>query len=420
MRRADGAHDEWVDEARAVALEEALQRIRPGHRLRRQATELVGPCPACGGTDRFAISRRKGVFFCRKCPPPHNGGDAIALVRLVEGVEFGRACEILTGRPDPRGQAESAEERAARERRRAEREREAAERERRREAVSERFRERERVLTRRLWDRAMPIAGTLAESYLLHRGLQRPRGAHLRYAPSHGYFVQDEAALRLVWRGPAMLAAITDADGIWRGLHATWIDPRLGQGPGAMPASAKGTAEIVDPLTGEVLKPKKTRGSAKGGRIVLARADAPIGLVRGEGIETVLSVWSAVGAAPVYAGWAWDCGISLGNMAGRALDRIDHPTERILRRDGRDGGPRKVPGRVPDLSSPAAPVPDSVETLIHLGDGDSEPVLTALAIERAAARHWRPGRIIRTAMAPDGEDFNSVWRRALAECEAAA
>lgn len=410
--RNDAAHDDWVAEARAVPLEEALQRLRPGHRLKRQAAELIGPCPVCGGTDRFGISLRKGVFLCRKCPPPHNGGDAIALARLVEGVDFPRACEILTGRPDPRGSAPETEaERAARARRRAEREARAAEARARREVEAANYRERERLLTRKLWDEAQPIAGTLAEAYLLHRGLRAPKGAHLRYAPTHGYFVQEGRGARQIWRGPAMLAAITDADEVWRGLHATWLDPRLGQGPGALPTSADGKAAIVDPRTGEVLAAKKTRGSAKGGRIQLVRIPNPVGLIRGEGIETALSVWGALGDDAAYAGWAVDSALSLGNMAGKAIDRATHPTERILRRDGTPGHRLQVPGPTPDLASAAAPVPDSVEVLIHLGDGDSEPFLTANALARAAARHHRPGRTIRTAMAPAGEDFNSIWRR---------
>jgi DNA primase len=55
-------------------------------------------------------------------------------------------------------------------------------------------------------------------------------------------------------------------------------------------------------------------------------------------------------------------------------------------------------------------VPDSVAELILCGDGDSERVLTALACARAAARHARPGRVIRMLMAPDGKDWNDVLR----------
>ena len=54
----------------------------------------------------------------------------------------------------------------------------------------------------------------------------------------------------------------------------------------------------------------------------------------------------------------------------------------------------------------------SVEELILLGDGDSEPVLTRFAMLRAARRYLQPGRIIRIAFAPAGADFNDVLRGA--------
>ncbi|MCY4502262.1 MAG: hypothetical protein OXE57_11950, partial [Alphaproteobacteria bacterium] len=41
--------------------------------LQRRGGELVGPCPACGGTDRFRVTRRGG-FFCRQCCPDRNAG----------------------------------------------------------------------------------------------------------------------------------------------------------------------------------------------------------------------------------------------------------------------------------------------------------------------------------------------------------
>ena len=47
-----------------------------------------------------------------------------------------------------------------------------------------------------------------------------------------------------------------------------------------------------------------------------------------------------------------------------------------------------------------------------LGDGDSEAVLTQTTLERARRRYARPGLTIRTAMAPDGGDFNDVLTRA--------
>jgi len=64
--------------------------------LRREsAAELAGPCPKCGGDDRFHV--KAGWAFCRVCWP--KGGDAIAFVQwLGLAGDFQTACEVLTGR----------------------------------------------------------------------------------------------------------------------------------------------------------------------------------------------------------------------------------------------------------------------------------------------------------------------------------
>jgi hypothetical protein len=64
--------------------------------LRREsATEWSGPCPKCGGTDRFHV--RSDMFFCRHCYPLDNGQhhDAIAFIRWMHNVDFREAIEML-------------------------------------------------------------------------------------------------------------------------------------------------------------------------------------------------------------------------------------------------------------------------------------------------------------------------------------
>ena len=73
---------------------------RFGLRLKRQGRELVGPCPVCGGNDRFAVHPTKGVWNCRHCV---RGGDAIALLRHVEGCSFREAVAALGGVDSARG-----------------------------------------------------------------------------------------------------------------------------------------------------------------------------------------------------------------------------------------------------------------------------------------------------------------------------
>jgi hypothetical protein len=71
--------------------------------LRRAGVERVGPCPQCGGDDRFGINPRKGVFGCRKCGAK---GDGIALVMHVRQVTFPEALDWLCG---PRQEISAAE-----------------------------------------------------------------------------------------------------------------------------------------------------------------------------------------------------------------------------------------------------------------------------------------------------------------------
>jgi hypothetical protein len=42
--------------------------------------ERAGPCPVCGGRDRFSVNVRKQVFNCRGC---QIGGDVIKLTQLL-------------------------------------------------------------------------------------------------------------------------------------------------------------------------------------------------------------------------------------------------------------------------------------------------------------------------------------------------
>jgi hypothetical protein len=81
-----------IDRARGVTLAEAAGPL--GFRLHR-TREHQGPCPRCGGTDRFSINSKKNVWNCRHCG---GGNDAISFVQHVRGVDFKGAVEFLVGR----------------------------------------------------------------------------------------------------------------------------------------------------------------------------------------------------------------------------------------------------------------------------------------------------------------------------------
>lgn len=86
--------------------------------------ELKGPCPWCGGRDRFTLwagrPPRATAYFCRRC---ERRGDAIQLVREVHGIGYREACQMLgedtdhqraTHAPKARIFAPTAQERPAR------------------------------------------------------------------------------------------------------------------------------------------------------------------------------------------------------------------------------------------------------------------------------------------------------------------
>ena len=59
--------------------------------------EMAGPCPKCGGHDRFHCQR--GWFFCRQCYPLDNGQahDIFGFYEWAQGWDFSTACQYLGG-----------------------------------------------------------------------------------------------------------------------------------------------------------------------------------------------------------------------------------------------------------------------------------------------------------------------------------
>jgi hypothetical protein len=88
--------DAWIERARSVPIASIAP---PG--LKRCGKEWIGPCPRCGGTDRFSIKPDEGLWSCRGCPRKANGriagGDAIDLVRHVRRCTFLEAVAFISG-----------------------------------------------------------------------------------------------------------------------------------------------------------------------------------------------------------------------------------------------------------------------------------------------------------------------------------
>ena len=130
---------------------------------------------------------------------------------------------------------------------------------------------------RRLWARCRTIDGTHAEAYLRARGLARCRFAALRFHPA--LRTREGASVR---RLPALVAAVTGDDGAVTGVQRTFLDPRL-------------------PAKAAVATPRKALGRIFGLAVRFDRPADGASLLVGEGIETVLSLVTAVPAVTAAA-----------------------------------------------------------------------------------------------------------------------
>jgi DNA primase len=99
------AFEHWKKQARAIPIMDEI--ARRGVKLKQEGKEFIGPCPLCGGHDRFAVNTKKEVWNCRGC---NVGGDVIGLVRHLDGVEFLEACTTLAGPPPNNGRDRTAAE----------------------------------------------------------------------------------------------------------------------------------------------------------------------------------------------------------------------------------------------------------------------------------------------------------------------
>lgn len=339
--------------------------------LKRHGRELTGPCPKCGGDDRFSVNVDKGVFQCRIC---QGKGGGIDLVMFCLDKTFPEALTWLCGE-----RSEISPEERQRLTAKAEENR------RRQERKAEKLRQESIALARKIWaEHPGDAENTPVRLYLERRGIPRDRLPVLpkcfRYAPDLAYTVDRGNGWETLFRGPAMLASIVDARGELIGVHRTWIDLATGSGKRA----------IVDDKSGKDLPSKKVIGNKKGGAIRLSGRTESATLVMGEGIETTLSAM----VADVYAGAMFWAGVDLGNMAGH----------RLLGEGLRYAG-------LPDMADREAFVPPHfVDRLIYIQDGDSDPKLTRAKLLAGLRRAMavKPGRRGQIVAAPIDFDLNDV------------
>lgn len=368
------ARDPRIDTAHAVPMAELVDRLGIS-RLVPTGIELVGPCPSCGGKDRFGINLRKGVFQCRRCDAK---GDQIALVQLALNMDFKEALEWLAGPVQELTPAQKAVQRKRAEEAMLKREQDAR---RHREAAIKQ--------AQKIWSGGQPGDDTLVGDYLAKRGIVLRHGARLprcfKFEPSARLVVPvpgTRSEFQTVHEGPAMLSEILDAHGELSGVHRTWIDL----------TQAKGRPVIKHPFQdGQTVPTKKSYGSKKGGAIRLFTPRGATKLVMAEGIETTLSAMMADEGRGDVAYWA---GIDLGNMSGQ-----------------RKAGPGQRFAGIPDLTDRDAFVPPAwVKQLIFIQDGDSEPKLTRAKVLSGLRRAMamRPGLTASIAHPGEGVDMNDL------------
>jgi hypothetical protein len=100
---ANAAFEQAKRKARETNILDVARRHGVLSTLKKVGDEYVGPCPNCGGEDRFGINPRKrgkngkqGLFLCRQ---EEEGGDAIDLERFLSGTKFRDAVKDLSGAP---------------------------------------------------------------------------------------------------------------------------------------------------------------------------------------------------------------------------------------------------------------------------------------------------------------------------------
>lgn len=257
------------------------------------------PCPYCGGKDRYRYTdyQGTGAFICNQCTP--DGGSGFDLLMLVFGYDFATAANetaALLGFSD--GQAGQHQPRAPLP-----------------PAKPAAPPKDKQAALLNLWHEAIPISGQdPAAQYLHGRGIPDTAfqtALNIRYHAALPLWATDTdgqtAKPLLIGYFPAMLAAITTADGQLQGLHKTYLNAvytkTYGENGNHAPAFTK--LNIYHPHTGEPLPAKKMQSrlpdALKGAAVHLFQPDTQGRLIVAEGIETTFAALALFGLPAVAA-----------------------------------------------------------------------------------------------------------------------
>jgi putative DNA primase/helicase len=233
-----------------------------------------GPCPFCGGSDRYRWDDKDGTgsFICASC----GAGDGIALAMRKSGLEFKDVADKIKAMLPELPAAST------------------------RQATPNAADLRQRMIS--TWKEAVPcLYGDPVSAYLEGRGIDGvPDGEVLRFARALRYQGSTSEPSRYL---PAMIAKVTGPDGKGVNVHRTFLDPH-----------GAGKAPVENPR--RMMPGKVPPGSA----IRLAPVTAgELGVA--EGIETALSArklfsvpcWAVVNTSTMMA-WEPPAGIEIRTL----------------------------------------------------------------------------------------------------------
>ena len=231
--------DEQIATARAYSV---LDLASTNTTLRGKRRHFNGPCPRCGGSDRFWVDAARNSFGCRGCGDVAHGGylgsGGIDLVMFVEGIAFGAAVEKLIGLPPATRRATGDDDGMQRH-------------------------------VAMLWQSRMPAAGSIVETYLRSRGITV-------LSPNIGFLPGFRD------RPPAMIAPFGMPGRPPDAVHLTYLRP-----------DGSGKADVE--------KPKRVLGSVEG-PIALSPPTDALAMAITEGIEDGLTVYQATSLCVWAAG----------------------------------------------------------------------------------------------------------------------
>ena len=134
---------------------------------------------------------------------------------------------------------------------------------------------------RRLFAASRPIIGSLAVTYLQSRGITHLADLPaLRFHPRCYYRPNDDDVPGTPGAFAALIASVTDDDGVQTGTHRTWLNP-----------SGSRKAEVASP--------RRAMGNILGNAVRFGKAQDV--MAAGEGIETLLSLREVLPTLPLAA-----------------------------------------------------------------------------------------------------------------------